>query len=62
MNTGLEFRGPRAVESEIEINGKIDFNDITAVNSLDKLLEVYPHARQGEIDFFKREYLSEPTP
>jgi len=61
MSLGLEFMGPRALASEIEVSGKIDFNDIVVVDSLDRLLEVCPHARQGEIDFFKREYLLEPT-
>lgn len=61
METGLEFAGPRALNSEIEISGKIDFDDVVVVDSLDRLLEVCPHAKQGEIDFFKREYLFEPT-
>jgi hypothetical protein len=52
MKIGLEGEG-----HEIEIEGKIDFKDVTVVDSLEKLLEVCPHAKDFEIDGFKREYL-----
>ncbi|MBI4171075.1 MAG: hypothetical protein HY514_05220 [Candidatus Aenigmarchaeota archaeon] len=39
----IDSMGEGVEPGEIEIKGKIDFDDVVAVDSLDKLLEVAPH-------------------
>ena len=59
MGPGIEFQGPRTGCSEIEIHGPIDFEDITIIDSLEKLLKFCPQVRLGEINCFRRNYLFE---
>lgn len=44
---------------EIEINGKIDWKDITVVDSLDKLAQVCPNAHPNVVNYFKEHYLGQ---